>query len=156
MEGITTAETAASFHFFEALLDAEAEAHPDSKRFYNYLIEAGLTHAQKQRDYGRDHDPFANVRASEEWGIPAWVGAMVRLNDKVRRLQSFAVKGELHNESAKDSLIDIAVYALIALVLYGTAPGTGPAAASPVPAAIPPVADEHRTGHENGDTGQRG
>ena len=110
---------AVSFHLFEVLLDASADAHPGSKRFYNELIEAGLLHAQKQRDYGKPNDPFANVRSSEEWGIPGWVGAMVRLNDKVKRLQSLARTGGLANESAIDSFRDICVYALIALVLYG-------------------------------------
>ncbi len=106
---------ASSFHFFETLLD---EAHPSSKKFYDHLIEAGLLHAKKQKDYGRTDDPFANVRASEEWGIPGWVGAMVRAQDKVRRLQTHASRGSLANESVKDSLLDLAVYALISLVLY--------------------------------------
>lgn len=114
-------EPANSFHFFETLLD---EAHPSSKRFYDYLIEAALLHAKKQRDYGKTDDPFANVRASEEWGIPGWIGACVRLNDKVRRLQALATKGELANESVIDSFLDISVYALIALVLYVEEPGT--------------------------------
>jgi hypothetical protein len=70
------------------------------------------------KDYGRDHDPFANVRATEDWGIPAWVGAMIRLNDKVARLKSLAAKGSLNNEAAIDSFMDIAVYSLIACVLY--------------------------------------
>ena len=43
---------------------------------------------------------------------------MVRLNDKVRRLQSLATKGTLNNEAAIDSFMDIAVYALIARILY--------------------------------------
>jgi len=43
---------------------------------------------------------------------------LVRLNDKIVRLKSFAKKGKLANESAKDSMMDIAVYALIALILY--------------------------------------
>jgi hypothetical protein len=110
--------TADSFHFFEALLDSAEEAHPSSKMFYNELISCGLLHAQKQRDYGKPGDPFANVRSTVEWGIPAWVGAMVRLNDKVKRLQALARTGGLANESAVDSFRDIAVYALIALVLY--------------------------------------
>jgi len=42
---------------------------------------------------------------------------MIRLNDKVRRLQSLVLKNKLANESAEDSLRDIAVYAIIALVL---------------------------------------
>ena len=86
-------------------------------RFHEILRELGDLHDSKGADYGRDGDSFANIRASEEWGIPAWVGAMVRATDKVRRLQRFAQRGSLMNEGAEDSLRDIAVYAIIALVL---------------------------------------
>lgn len=86
--------------------------------FHALLNQIGRLHDQKQRDYGRETDPFANVRASHEWGVQPWVGAMVRLTDKVRRLQRFAERGTLANESAEDSMLDIAVYALIALRLY--------------------------------------
>jgi hypothetical protein len=92
--------------------------HPNSQRFHDLLKEAGELHDKKQADYGRGSDPFANVRSSSEWGVPAWVGAMIRLNDKVRRLQTLATKGSLANEAAIDSLMDIAVYALIGRVLY--------------------------------------
>lgn len=92
--------------------------HPNSQRFHDLLEEIGALHDKKQQDYGKGDDPFANVRSSKEWGIPAWVGAMVRLNDKVKRLQALARKGNLVNESALDSFDDIAVYALIARVLY--------------------------------------
>jgi hypothetical protein len=77
-------------------------------RFHELLRQIGELHDKKQRDYGADEDPFANVRASQEWGVEPWVGALVRLNDK----------GELANESAEDSMMDIAVYSLIALILY--------------------------------------
>lgn len=87
-------------------------------RFAALLKELDATHSRKQADYGSEKDPFANVRASEDWGIPAWVGALVRLNDKVVRLKSFARNGVLQNESAIDSLTDIAVYALISRILY--------------------------------------
>lgn len=93
-------------------------SHDQTLRFYELLGNMGLLHAVKQQDYGRTQDPFANVRASEEWGMAPWIGAMVRLNDKVRRLQMFAQRGDLANESAEDSMLDIAVYALIALLLY--------------------------------------
>jgi hypothetical protein len=92
--------------------------HPSSARFHALLEEAGELHDRKQEDYGREHDPFANVRSTSAWGIPAWVGAMIRLYDKVVRLQALALKGELANEAAVDSFMDIAVYALIARVLY--------------------------------------
>ena len=92
--------------------------HPNSARFHELLAESGELHDRKQADYGRGDDPFANVRSSEDWGVPGWVGAMVRLNDKVKRLQNLVANGKLENESAEDSLRDIAVYALIALVLF--------------------------------------
>jgi hypothetical protein len=94
------------------------DRHPNSARFHEILQEAGELHDRKQADYGRGDDPFANVRASGEWGVSPWVGAMIRLNDKVRRLQSLVANGKLENESAEDSLRDIAVYAIIALVLF--------------------------------------
>jgi hypothetical protein len=92
--------------------------HPSSMKFHRYLKEIANLHDIKQRDYGRESDPFANVRASEEWGIEGWVGAMIRLNDKVRRLQVLAVNGKLSNEGAIDSFNDIACYSLIARILY--------------------------------------
>ena len=90
-------------------------------RFNDLLDEIRELHARKAADYGDDDDPFANIRASEQFGVPAWQGAIIRLNDKVHRLARFAKRGKLANESAKDSMMDIAVYALIAYLLYGEA-----------------------------------
>jgi hypothetical protein len=92
--------------------------HPNSARFHEILKELGELHDRKQADYGRGEDPFANVRASSAWGIPSWAGAMLRADDKVRRLQSLIVNGKLSNESAEDSFRDIAVYAIIGLCLF--------------------------------------
>src|SRR5487761_2129741 len=74
-------------------------------------------HDRKQKDYGTAGDPFANVRASADFGIPGWVGCMTRANDKMKRLQKAARGGTMTNESVEDSLLDLAVYAIIALVL---------------------------------------
>jgi hypothetical protein len=106
-------------------------------RFHTLLAEIAELHDRKQEDYGRTADPFANVRATEEWGMPGWVGAMMRLTDKVRRLQKFAQVGSLANESAEDSMRDIAVYALIALILYRESAGAPPE--SSARAAEPPA-----------------
>lgn len=92
--------------------------HPNSARFHQILEEMGKLHDKKQMDYGKSEDPFANVRSSKDWGIKPWVGAYMRLCDKIKRLQAFVEKGVLENESIEDSLIDIPVYAVIALVLY--------------------------------------
>lgn len=87
-------------------------------RFHAMLKELGDLHDKKQQDYGSDEDPFANIRSSEEWGVDGWAGALMRANDKMHRLQRFVAKGELANESALDSMRDIAVYAIIAAILY--------------------------------------
>lgn len=87
-------------------------------RFHALLKEIGALHDKKQKDYGVETDPFANVRGSNEWGVKPWVGAMVRANDKMKRLQKYARDGQLANESARDSFLDGAVYNLIALVLH--------------------------------------
>jgi len=107
------------------------ETHPSNKRFLELLDEMRALSTRKQADYGRSADPFANVRASEDFGIPGWIGSVMRMNDKMRRLQTASRKTlrkhyspngnivvTLDNEPLTDSLIDIAVYALISLVLY--------------------------------------
>lgn len=100
--------------------------HPASQRFHDILAELGELHDRKQADYGRAHDPFSNVRSTEEWGSAAWVGAMIRATDKLRRLQKAATNGALANESAEDSFRDLAVYAIIGLVLYEEQHGRTP------------------------------
>lgn len=97
------------------------EAPPEplgDERFHALLKQIGDLHDKKQSDYGRPTDPFANVRASDDFGVPGWVGALIRGNDKMRRLQKAAQGSTLSNEGVEDSLMDLAVYALIALVLY--------------------------------------
>ena len=87
-------------------------------RFHAILEEIGKLHDKKSQDYGTGADPYANVRASAEFGIPPWVGAVLRANDKTTRIKSFLKKGSLANESLEDSLMDNAVYYIIALILY--------------------------------------
>jgi hypothetical protein len=94
------------------------EKYGGDPRFLKILEEIAELHARKQRDYGTKGDPFANVRASEQLGIPAWLGAVLRANDKMKRIQAFAQNGNLANESLEDSLMDLATYMIIATVLY--------------------------------------
>lgn len=88
------------------------------ERFHELLKELGELHDRKQEDYGREEDPFANVRGASEWGVSPWVGAMVRAQDKVRRLQKYARTGTLTNEGVRDSFMDLAIYSLIGLRLW--------------------------------------
>lgn len=86
--------------------------------FSNILNELQSLHDKKNLDYGTNDDPYQNVRSSQDWGVAPWKGAMVRLNDKIKRLQKYAMDGKLANEGAEDSFRDIAVYAVIALDLW--------------------------------------
>ena len=104
-----------------------------TKPFSEVLAEMQAMHDKKSQDYGVQADPFANVRASEDFGIPGWLGTIVRLNDKITRIKSFAKNGSLANESLRDSLIDIAVYAAIAVALYDQEL----APSQPIPAICP-------------------
>ena len=97
---------------------ARLSRHPSSQAFHDLCDAMKAMHDKKQQDYGRADDPFANVRASEDFGMPGWVGTMVRANDKMRRIQKAAQGGTLSNEGVEDSLMDLAVYSIIALVLF--------------------------------------
>ena len=91
-----------------------------SERFYQLLNEMKKTHYLKSKDYGDEEDVLANFRTCEMAGIPAWKGCCVRIGDKFSRIMGFAKKEKLEvkDESIKDTLIDMANYALIALILY--------------------------------------
>lgn len=95
--------------------ESQTAGHPGYLRILDQMREL---HVKKAADYGRGADPLANCRASAEFGVPAWVGVMIRANDKVHRIKSFIANGSLKNESVEDSLMDLAAYALIALTLY--------------------------------------
>lgn len=112
---------------FRRHMTQEHGIHPHTLAFHMLLKDIGDLHDRKSKDYGSEESPLANVISTEEWGMPGWVGSMVRLNDKVKRLQRYAQRGTLANESAEDSMLDIAVYALIALVLYREAGEEAPA-----------------------------
>lgn len=86
--------------------------------FFSILEELANVHEKKGSDYGSADDPLANVRASQEWGVASWIGTLIRANDKVIRLQHAAKGSTLKNEGIEDSLLDLASYAIIALVLY--------------------------------------
>lgn len=89
-----------------------------SDDFRRVIEEAFELHEKKQRDYGRETDPWANIRVSEYYGIPAWVHASSLVDHKSNRVQTFVHSGNLVNESVRDSLLDRVVYAIASLALY--------------------------------------
>jgi hypothetical protein len=97
----------------------KSDVHPTSQAYFDLLDQMKALHASKSRDYGSEHDPLANIRNGALFvGIEPWKGAMVRLSDKVTRLATFNRTGTLTHEGVEDNLMDLASYALLALLLY--------------------------------------
>lgn len=73
-------------------------------------LELTETYKSKNADYG---DSFAKIR--NEYGP---IAIMIRLKDKVGRLDSIFSSGKIHvkSESIKDTLLDLANYAIMELV----------------------------------------
>ena len=95
--------------------------HPTSQKYLDLLDTLRELHLSKSSDYGcpSGTDPLANIRNGATFvGIPAFKAAMVRLSDKVTRLKTFNSTGKLRFEGVEDTLLDLASYSLLALVLY--------------------------------------
>jgi Nucleotide modification associated domain 1 len=87
-------------------------------RFYTLLKEMEDLHNRKNANYSSDSDPLSNLKECEKFGIPAHVGVMVRITDKISRVQQLLLgKPDLVGESIKDTLFDMAVYSLLAIIL---------------------------------------
>lgn len=94
------------------------DMHDRSIPFIEAIMDTIALHKSKSHDYGSDSDPYANIRSSEDFGIPAWKGALVRSHDKVVRLKQFCKSGFLNHEAAVDSIEDLCVYFPIILMLF--------------------------------------
>lgn len=93
---------------------APVVGHP---RFLALLDKMREIHIAKSADYGADADPFANYRRAERLGLNTSQGILLRMEDKMARIETWANGGELKNEGVIDSLMDLASYALCAVVL---------------------------------------
>ena len=97
------------------------ERHGDP-RFYKLLDEIAALHARKSHDYAPQDDPLINFRQTDALGVPAWKGILVRMTDKWNRIRQLAGGKTPKNESLRDSLIDLAVYALLDVILLDEEP----------------------------------
>lgn len=88
--------------------------------FYKLLQEMAELHSRKNHDYAGSEQPLRNFYKCKDMGISPFIGIMVRLSDKWARLESFIVQGKLEvsEESIVDTLMDNAVYSLLAILLY--------------------------------------
>lgn len=94
---------------------------PGTVAFLGVLEELRALHLSKTADYGdRDGgDALANIRNGAEMvGIEHWKGGLVRAADKMQRLKTYCRTGTLVHEGVEDSLLDLAAYAVLCLVLF--------------------------------------
>jgi len=91
-------------------------ALPGHPRFYELVEEMARIHQMKNQDYGGG-DPLGNFREAEKIGIEPWRGALVRLLDKYSRVTSLVNGRQVKDENIKDTLLDLANYAVLTIVL---------------------------------------
>ena len=88
-----------------------------AEKFFGDCIE---TSRKKNSDYtGVNADPFANFKVIEVYNIPAEIGFITRMSDKMSRITSFIQKGSLQveDESVIDTLKDLANYSCLLAAL---------------------------------------
>jgi hypothetical protein len=85
------------------------------------LDEAWALHIAKNAGYAGAENPdaWANFRMCEAFGVDAFTGCMVRLSDKYIRITNLLAdaSNDRVGESVRDTLQDLAAYALIAICL---------------------------------------
>ncbi len=85
---------------------------------FDALIEEIRTIRQsKSHDYAEDEDKLSNLRRCQRLGVEPWRGVLVRLTDKWSRIEQLAGGKKPKHESIRDSLMDNAIYSLLAIVL---------------------------------------
>lgn len=86
-------------------------------KFDALLEEIRDLHNKKNHDYSDDADPLSNFRRAQRFGVDPFKGILIRLSDKWARLEQLAGGKKPKNESLRDSLVDNAVYSLLAVLM---------------------------------------
>lgn len=88
-------------------------------QFDAILQKMGQLHDAKRNDYASNSDPLGNFREAERLGISAYQSIMIRMTDKYTRACNLTRKQGEHSvadESLADTLLDLANYAVLALI----------------------------------------
>lgn len=79
------------------------------QKFMDITTNMAKTYAAKNHDYGNSFEQSCN-----KFGI---IAAIVRMGDKMNRLESLAVKrAEVKDESIEDTLLDLANYSIMTVI----------------------------------------
>ena len=81
----------------------------------NILDNMQNVYEAKDNDYSATGLPMGNLRKCEDAGIDAWRGCLVRIGDKMSRLENFLKEKEylVISEKAEDTVIDLANYSIL-------------------------------------------
>ena len=97
-------------------MTGKGDRNPKFKAIIEEILDL---HDAKSHDYSEDADPLSNLKRCQAFGVRPFLGVMVRLTDKWSRLEQLVGGGKTaKNESIRDSLIDNAIYSLLAVVLF--------------------------------------
>ena len=92
---------------------------PGSREFVDVLDEIRLLHLRKTLDYGETEDALANIRnGAEVVNVEPWKACLIRMADKMQRLKAACHNGRVEFDGIEDTLLDLAAYSCIALVLH--------------------------------------
>lgn len=96
-------------------------ADTQAARFKELLEQMEGIRASKNADYATEEDSMSNFRACEQMGIPAYKGVLIRLTDKFSRIIRLSSRDGVHevkDESITDTLLDMAIYCLLCIILF--------------------------------------
>lgn len=101
-----------------ASLGSRPALEENVQRFMDITTNMAKTYAAKNHDYGNSFEQSCN-----KFGI---IAAVVRMGDKMNRLESLVVKrAEVKDESIKDTLLDLANYAIMTIMWLNPQPKEG-------------------------------
>jgi len=91
----------------------------NSSMFESIVNNMKAIHKAKNHDYAGENY-LSDLTASNRMGVEAWVNVSLRLQQKMSRLENFVKqrKLEVKDEGIEDTLKDLAVYSVLALILY--------------------------------------
>jgi hypothetical protein len=89
--------------------------HP---RFYELLEQMAELHSRKNHDYADQADPLSNFKeVAGATGVTPFTVIRMFLATKMARIKQLSVKENLViGESIRDSLLDLAIYALLGII----------------------------------------
>jgi hypothetical protein len=90
------------------------------ERFHDIVKEMIELHDRKNHDYAGGEYLSNFLMCEKHMGVPAWIGCIIRLSDKMARIMNLAKTDEISvgDETITDTLMDLAVYAIITRMLY--------------------------------------